>query len=189
VRRVAGAAMLVLSGCGHGGTSTTAHSDPTAASSSGGPRASRSELAGGRRVSQQVGVSRGTGAGLELLRARGGGLPPIIVVSLGTNDGPDPSRFRGLVEDVLATATLRRCVVLPPILRPGSLGGHSWSDLNRVLAEAADRHPNLRLVQWMRLVRAHPTWLGHDGVHVTVRGYRARAAAIAAAIRTCDQPV
>lgn len=143
----------------------------------------------GRRVSQQVGVSRGTGAGLELLRARGGGLPPIIVVSLGTNDGPDPSRFRGLVEDVLATATPRRCVVWPTILRPGSFGGHSWSDLNRVLAEAADRHPNLRLVQWVRLVRAHPTWLGHGGVHVTVRGYRARAAAIAVAIRTCDQPV
>jgi lysophospholipase L1-like esterase len=34
------------------------------------------------------------------------------------------------------------------------------------------------------MVRRHPTWLSRDGVHVDVDGYRARAAAIAAAVKT-----
>lgn len=142
----------------------------------------------GRQVSQQVTVSRSTSNGLALLRERAGSLPPIIVVSLGTNDGPAPAPFRALVERVLATASPRRCVVWATIVRPGRMGGYSWSALNQVLARAAARHPNLRLVQWATLVNAHPRWLAPDGVHTTVRGYRARAAAIAAAVRTCDQP-
>ena len=142
----------------------------------------------GRQVWQQVTVSRSTSNGLALLRERARSLPPIIVVSLGTNDGPAPAPFRALVERVLATAGPRRCVVWPTIVRPGRIGGYSWSALNQVLARAAARHPNLRLVHWATLANAHPSWLAPDGVHTTVRGYRARAAAIAAAVRTCDQP-
>jgi lysophospholipase L1-like esterase len=146
------------------------------------------KLLHGRRVTQSATVSRSVSAGLALLRARRSSLPPVIVFALGTNDSPYPSRFGELVEEVLRVATPKRCVVWPTILRPGSAGGHSWSELNQVLTRDAATHPNLRLVQWVRLARAHPSWLGHDGVHVTVRGYRARAAAIATIVRTCDQP-
>ncbi len=40
------------------------------------------------------------------------------------------------------------------------------------------------LVDWVGMVRRHPWWLSDDGVHVSVAGYRARAAAIARAIAT-----
>jgi lysophospholipase L1-like esterase len=34
------------------------------------------------------------------------------------------------------------------------------------------------------MVKRHPRWLTSDGVHASVAGYRARAAAIAAAVKT-----
>jgi lysophospholipase L1-like esterase len=33
-------------------------------------------------------------------------------------------------------------------------------------------------------VNAHPRWLSTDGVHVSISGYRARANAIASAVRS-----
>ena len=59
-----------------------------------------------------------------------------------------------------------------------------YAGLNRSLARAARRHANLVLVDWVGMVRRHPRWLSDDGVHVSAAGYRARAAAIAAAVKT-----
>jgi lysophospholipase L1-like esterase len=39
-------------------------------------------------------------------------------------------------------------------------------------------------VDWRKMVRRNPGWLSRDGVHVSVAGYRARAVAIAAAVKT-----
>jgi lysophospholipase L1-like esterase len=54
-----------------------------------------------------------------------------------------------------------------------------------VLAEEAARRPTLHVVDWAALVRRHRAWVARDGVHVNAAGYRARAAAIAAAMRSC----
>jgi lysophospholipase L1-like esterase len=37
----------------------------------------------------------------------------------------------------------------------------------------------------VRMVRRHPEWLAHDGVHVSAAGYRARAKAVARAVAQC----
>ena len=38
-----------------------------------------------------------------------------------------------------------------------------------------ERRDNLRVLNWVRMVRRHPEWLADDGVHVSAAGYRARA--------------
>ena len=113
-----------------------------------------------------------------------GTLPPILVVSAGTNDDPRiVSTFIGAVSRVLEAAGPRRCVVWSTIVRPTAVGT-TYDGLNRALARAAARHPNLALVDWVGMTSRHPRWLSDDGVHVTVAGYRARASAIARAVAT-----
>jgi GDSL-like lipase/acylhydrolase family protein len=111
-------------------------------------------------------------------------LPRVLVVSAGTNDDPrQVGIFRRAVAVVLAAAGRKRCVVWPTIARP-PFAGTTYAGFNRALAGAAQRNPNLVLVDWARLVKRHPVWLREDGVHVGAAGYRARAAAIATAVTT-----
>jgi lysophospholipase L1-like esterase len=110
-------------------------------------------------------------------------LPRVVVVSAGTNDDPrEVSVFAASVSAVLALAGRARCVVWPSIVRP-PVSGFTYARLNRTLARAAARHPNLVLVDWVGMVRRHPVWLRGDGVHASSTGYRARAQAIARAVR------
>jgi lysophospholipase L1-like esterase len=111
-------------------------------------------------------------------------LPSVLVVSAGTNDDPRlVSTFWRSVAGIVQVAGSDRCVVWPTIARPPAVGA-SYEGMNRALAQLAARNSNLVLVDWRRMVQRHPGWLARDGVHVSVAGYRARAAAIAAAVRT-----
>jgi len=115
---------------------------------------------------------------------RAASLQAILVVSAGTNDDPRiVSTFWRAVTQVVTAAGSERCVVWPTIVRPPAVGA-SYDGLNRALAHVAAQHRNLVLVDWVGLVRRHPEWLAGDGVHVSVEGYRARAAAISAAVTT-----
>jgi lysophospholipase L1-like esterase len=111
-------------------------------------------------------------------------LPSVLVVSAGTNDDPRlVSEFWRSVSQIVDVAGKDRCVVWPTIARPPA-AGTSYGAMNRALARLAARYASLELVDWHKLVRRHPSWLARDGVHVSVAGYRARAAAIAAAVKT-----
>ena len=130
-------------------------------------------------------VGRGTETGVEHLRGTGAGLGRYVVVSLGTNDPSDGSReFRDHVDEVLRLAGTR-CVVWATIHRDGD----AYEPLNAALRDAARANPNLRLVDWAEMVSAHREWLAGDGVHATPDGYRARAAAIVDAMKTCPRRV
>lgn len=119
----------------------------------------------------------------EIVAERASSLPRVVVVSAGTNDDPRiVGAFRRSAGRVVETAGPRRCIVWPTIVRPEAVGA-SYAGLNAALTRLAARHHNLVLVDWVGLVRRHPTWLAPDGVHVSIEGYRARAAAIAAAVR------
>jgi len=119
----------------------------------------------------------------QIVAARRASLPRMLVVSAGTNDDPRiVSTFWRAVSRVVAAAGPRRCVVWPTIVRPPAVGA-SYDGLNRALTRLAARHANLVLVDWVQMVRRNPHWLTADGVHVSVAGYRARAAAIANALR------
>jgi lysophospholipase L1-like esterase len=119
-----------------------------------------------------------------IVARRRSSLPRVVVVSAGTNDDPRiVSTFSRSVRRVLAAAGPERCVVWPTIVRPAAVGA-SYDGLNDALARISARHRNLVLVDWVRMVRRHPSWLSPDGVHVSAAGYRARASAIAAAVQS-----
>ena len=137
------------------------------------------------RVTQSVSVSRHAPEGASVLRAYGRGLPRVIHVSLGTNDDPRAlSSFRSSVRAVMAVAGPRRCVVWANVVRP-PVAGASYAGYNRVLAQESKQRENLRVVNWARLVRQNPSWLGGDGVHVSATGYAARAQRVAESVRRC----
>ena len=140
----------------------------------------------GWRVRQSTSISRHASEGDDVMRRYGSRLPRVIHVSLGTNDDPaDVDGFRKAIGDVMKLAGARRCVVWANIVRP-PYRGVSYRGYNRVLADESSRRDNLRVLNWVRMVRAHPEWLADDGVHVSAEGYRARAKAIARAVRRCS---
>jgi lysophospholipase L1-like esterase len=136
-------------------------------------------------VRQSTKVSRHAADGDDVMRDYARSLPRVIHVSLGTNDDPGQTgAFRAAIGDVMDVAGSRRCVVWANIVRP-PYRGVSYRGYNRVLDQEAERRDNLLLLNWVRMVRRHPDWLADDGVHVSAAGYRARAKAVARAVRRC----
>jgi hypothetical protein len=139
----------------------------------------------GWKITQSATVSRHAYQGADVMRSYGSALPRVIHVSLGTNDDPnDVAGFRSAVRDVMKVAGSRRCVVWTNIVRPKAAGA-TYAGYNRVLAQEDRRRENLRVVNWVRMVRDHPEWLVGDGVHVNADGYKARAKAVARSVRAC----
>jgi lysophospholipase L1-like esterase len=137
----------------------------------------------GYRIQRKYDVGLHAYDAAEIVSRLGGSLPSVLVVSAGTNDDPrEVSVFAESVSAVLASAGRARCVVWPTIVRP-PISGFTYARLNQALARAAARRPNLVLVDWVGMVRRHPAWLRGDGVHASSAGYRARAKAIARAVR------
>jgi lysophospholipase L1-like esterase len=129
-------------------------------------------------------VGRPTTTGLERLSSESASLGRYVVISLGTNDSESSvGAFGAAVGDVMGLAGKGRCVVWATIHRDGD----AYEPFNDALRTAASRNPNLRLVDWAAMIRQHPDWLGPDGVHATEEGYRQRAKAVVAAMRTCPR--
>lgn len=139
----------------------------------------------GWSVRESHAISMHADDGPAAMSAYGAALPRVLLVSLGTNDDPAAvSRFARTVRAVLRIAGPRRCVIWSTIVRP-PYRGISYDAYNDALRRAARLHPTLRVFDWQGLAGAHPHWFGSDGVHPTVAGYRARAAAIARLVRSC----
>ena len=139
----------------------------------------------GWKIKQSAAVSRHAYEGADVMRSYGRSLPRVIHVSLGTNDDPnDVAGFRAAVRDVMEVAGPHRCVVWTNIVRP-KVAGATYAGYNHVLVQESRPRENLRVVNWARMVREHPEWLGGDGVHVNAEGYQARARAVARSVRRC----
>jgi hypothetical protein len=85
------------------------------------------------------------------------------------------------VDEALAIAGPDRCVVWATVVRDGE----ERTGFDRVLRDAGDAHPNLRLVEWASLVEDDPSLLTSDRVHGTPDGYARRAEETARAVRAC----
>jgi len=139
----------------------------------------------GWKVTQSASVSRHAFEGADILRAYGRSLPRVIHVSLGTNDDPNQAdAFRAAIREVMDVVGPHRCVVWTNIVRP-PVAGASYAGYNRALAQESRPRENLRVVNWVRMVRENPQWVVGDGVHVNADGYQARAKAIASSVRRC----
>jgi lysophospholipase L1-like esterase len=111
---------------------------------------------------------------LEIVR------PKTVIVSLGTNDGPDPARFADRIDRVLAAIGPDACVVWTDIHRPARKG--PYAALNAALDQEAARVKRLHLVGWDQAVERRAVTLP-DGLHPDPDGYAYRAKLIARAVR------
>lgn len=138
-------------------------------------------MLGGREVAWNARTGRTTPQGLQVLRAT---LPQVtpttVVVSLGTNDGPDPGRFADRIRRVLRALPPRACVIWPTIIRPPRKG--PYAALDRVLREQAGRDPRFVAPGWDYAVLRGNVRLP-DGVHPDEFGFLYRSRMIARAIR------
>jgi hypothetical protein len=123
---------------------------------------------------------RTTPQGLVRLRARlREAAPQTVVISLGTNDGPDPRRFASRVQRALRAIPATACVVWLDINRPPRKG--RYHALNLVLADAVAFDPRMVLVHWDRAVLKGRVALP-DGLHPDAAGFHYRSLMIAGAV-------
>jgi lysophospholipase L1-like esterase len=107
--------------------------------------------------------------------------PQAVVVSLGTNDGPDPRRFARRLRLMLDDLSPNTCVIWTAIVRPRRKG--PYRALNRALRAEAARDHRLVVVDWDHAVRRGTVNL-RDGLHADADGYRHRSLKIAQAVHT-----
>ncbi|MFA9270562.1 GDSL-type esterase/lipase family protein [Svornostia abyssi] len=130
---------------------------------------------------------RTTPEGMRALRAKLREVQPgAVVVSLGSNDGPDPARFADRMRRILAAIPPSSCVIWPSIVRPDRKGDETG--LNRVLRRMAAADDRLTLIDWQGAVQRGAVILP-DGLHPDPAGYQRRSQMIATALqRNCAAP-
>ena len=98
-----------------------------------------------------------------------------VVIHTGTNGPADPDG----IASILRSLRDRDVVVLVTVNTP-----HWWmTDSNRVLNDAAQRWPNVRLADWAAVSRGHPEYFVADGTHLTSAGIDAYARLIRQTLR------
>ena len=129
---------------------------------------------------QEIIAGRTTPQGLFALHAMLRQMTPqTIVISLGTNDGPSPARFRDRIERVLSAAPPGACIVWTTVIRAPRKG--RYHGLNAALREEARVHSRLVLVDWARAVASGRVALP-DGVHPDPAGFYYRSQMIAGGV-------
>jgi lysophospholipase L1-like esterase len=135
----------------------------------------------GEHVAWDAKSGRTTPQGLVALRtALQTVRPATVVVSLGTNDGPDPTRFTSRIDRALAAIGSHACVVWSNIFRPARKG--PYVALNGALEQEAARVSRLHLVDWNGAVTRKAVALP-DGLHPDAAGFAYRARMIARTVR------
>ena len=139
-------------------------------------------MLGGRTVVTAARNGVTTPLGMRLVRMQLRVVTPkTVVLSLGTNDGPNPQRFADRVRRTMALLPADACVIWATIIRPPRKG--AYRGLNRVLHQAKRRDPRIRVVDWEHAVTGGAVYLP-DGLHADEAGYRYRSAMIADMIET-----
>ncbi len=146
-----------------------------------GMRPHLAPLLADHEITWDVRSGRTTPQGLQRLRAQLRRVKPqVVVVSLGTNDGPDPRRFQDRLTRTLAAIPPATCVIWATIFRPARKG--PYRELNRVLRASTDAR--LRLLNWDLAVATKRVALP-DGLHPDVAGYLTRSRMVAHAVDAC----
>lgn len=125
---------------------------------------------------------RGSTEALEILEDFLHDRHRVVVFEIATNDIMDPVGFAANLEELRRRVGGRKLVLVNTWRRDGV---NNHTEVNRVLAEFADRHPGqMSLVDWAAFVDRHRKPLNRktDHVHFTASAYEGRIALVAAAI-------
>ena len=128
-------------------------------------------------ISIDAQVSRQVSAGLPIVArlAAAGTLRPVVVFALGTNGAFTAQQMRQLIR---AVGPHRDLVLVNTYeARPWEAG------VNRVIAAAARRYPNVVMANWFAAIEHRTSLLWPDEVHPQPSGARLYARVVAAAIR------
>jgi hypothetical protein len=128
-------------------------------------------------ISINAQVSRQVSAGLPIVQrlAATGTLRPVVVFALGTNGAFTAQQMRQLIR---AVGPHRDLVLVSTYeARPWEAG------VNRVIAAAARRYPNVVLANWFAAIEHRTRLLWPDEVHPQPSGARLYARTVAAAVR------
>jgi hypothetical protein len=135
-------------------------------------------------------TSRPLAEGMQVLSSldlagAGQGTPPVVALSLFTNDDPThTSALQAAVRRTQSVVGSRGCVIWATIARP-PVNGVSYQAANALLERLAASDPRLVIVPWAQAVAANPSLVGADGVHPTPAGYQLRARLYARAAQSC----
>jgi lysophospholipase L1-like esterase len=145
-----------------------------------GLRPTLAPLLGGADIAWDAKSGRTTPQGLAALRSALKIVhPKTVIISLGTNDGPDGARFADRITRALTAIGPSACVVWSDIYRPARKG--PYAALNTTLSAEAARYKRLHLVNWLSAVSRQAVALP-DGLHPDAAGFAYRAKLIANAV-------
>ena len=128
-------------------------------------------------ISINAQVSRQVSAGLSIVQrlAAAGRLRPVVVFALGTNGTFTAQQMRQLVR---AVGPHRELVLI------NTYEARSWeAGVNRVIAAAARRYPNVVMANWFATIEHRTGLLWPDEVHPQPSGARLYARMVASAVR------
>ena len=129
-------------------------------------------------------VNRSTLAGAQAVAAHAPELSDTLVVSLGANDAGNPATFRQRIDAVMAAAGPVPRVLWLTIREVRDYYGPA----NQVLRDAAERYPNLDLIDWNGASAGAPGLTAGDGLHLTAAGGGSLAFLVAASVASGPAP-
>ena len=129
----------------------------------------------GISIDAQVGRQVSVGLSIVARRAAAGTLRPVVVFALGTNGTFTSQQMRQLVR---AVGPHRDLVLV------NTYEARSWEvGVNRVIAAAARRYPNVVMANWFATIEHRTSLLWPDEVHPQPSGARLYARMVAAAVQ------
>ncbi|HRI18399.1 MAG TPA: alpha-amylase family glycosyl hydrolase, partial [Burkholderiaceae bacterium] len=113
------------------------------------------DLVPDRYVSYESEVGRSTANTAKAL-AKLASVPPVVIVSSGTNDGTAAELTTGATT-ILDALGSQRCVVWVDVVRPDTVGD-TQQQMNAALDAVAAGRTNVTILRWSEMVAAHPEW-------------------------------
>jgi hypothetical protein len=108
---------------------------------------------------------------VDVVASAGAGLGETVVVAVGYNDFED----QYAAELQTALAALRAAGVKRILWVTLRAARNPYLTMNDAIRDAAERNPDVTLVDWNLYSRSHPDWFQDDGIHLTGAGAEAMA--------------
>lgn len=111
---------------------------------------------------------------IDRATALGSEMGPVVVVNVGYNDFE--ANYADNIEQALAV--FRKAGVEHVVWLTLRAERQSYLSMNAMITAAAQKHPEMTVVDWNAQARNNPAWLQPDGIHLTPLGAEGMAALV-----------